>query len=878
MLRLNHTQSSQNSHNKVNKTLSARASIFWAIGIIVWLSFIASTAIAGDVPGRKIETYKVSLEELSHTSEPRLDWRNPSYDVQFETPTSDWVEHIDFHIKVHAEGPVNRSAPIYIQFNDAEPVPVRSRGNSFEARLSLDISKVKAHRNTISIRYANNQDCVVPSDGAYSIDMDDSLIVLRASTPSRPYYLRDIKEILSSPMTTPKSITINAYGADKLGYEALTAQGLALNMPSLPQFNLGSNLGDMQVYIGTRQELSSVLRGTELATTSGPLIGVIRNSPLQLALTADNAEELKNLVKEFSSRTLPPARRTYAFAGEFIWQSPTKMENVPVSGKTDLHELGNLRFDRGLGNSSQIIEFDVDNPLSAYGNAKINFNRSPKITSDSKVNVSLNGHDLGNVVLKNKRNTVKYDIPKGIMVGTNNRLVISPDLAPTDEYDACSGSKFPASVFIGSDSYINVRSESVGFSGDLTRFAASGFPFSENNGANTNIVFSTKTKSERAAAIRVFAHLGKVYGSGWTEANFYNIANSPTDLDAHTLLIGPHIDRSAPKGLANASQGRLNEPRIVQTASLDTPSISLMAVRTSSLKGGIAAIYENQDNSGTLKAYITSSRGHSFPRAMDQILHVDKWNKLQGSMARWNDNTVEMAKTAFQPETISPTSPEVVERFEFPSFSGQGFNWPDMSTFKVDMNPVFNRLSVAAITTRSLISNGLATFAQFLGSLFQSGTDILKAPLPTLSTDPDILPEPAPLPKPEFNPAPVVQTPTPMVVASSQPKTSEKPIQVMELNVASQYIPGASLRGLSKATTPQAEIGPAQYKPMSSLSDGVKTAYDGTSGWVGSFFNKFMGTSENGPEDRKANLLIFAAAILLLLLLLALARPHREQY
>ena len=878
MLRLNHTQSSQISHDKVNRTLSARTSLLWAIGIIIWLSLIASTAIAGDVPGRKIETYKVSLEELSHTSEPRLDWRNPSYNVQFETPTSDWVEHIDFHIKVHAEGPVNRSAPIYIQFNDAEPVPVRSRGNSFEARLNLDITKVKAHRNTISIRYSNQNDCVSPTDGAYSIDMDDSLIVLRASTPSRPYYLRDIKEILASPMTAPKSIAINAHGADKLGYEALTAQGLALNMPSLPRFHLGSSLGDMQVYVGTRQELARVLRGTELANTSGPVIGVIRNSPLQLALTADNSEELKSLVREFSSRTLPPARRTYAFAGEFIWQSPTKMEYASVSGKTYLHELGNLRFDRGLGNSSQIVEFDVDNPLSAYGTAKINFNRSPKITKDSKVNVSLNGYDLGDVVLKSKRNAIKYDIPKGVLVGTKNRLIISPDLAPVEELDVCGSTDFPASVIIGSDSYINIQSDDAGFNGDLTRFAASGFPFSENDGANTNVVFSTKTTSDRASAIRIFAHLGKVYGSGWTDAKFYSLANLPSNLDTNTLFIGPHIDQNAPRGLANASQGRLSEPRIVQTASLDTSSLSLMSVRTTSVKGGIAAIYDNPDNNETLKAYITTSRGHNFTRAMDQILNVDRWNKLQGSMARWNGNTVEMTKTAFESEMVNPAVPEVVEKYEVPALSSLGLAWPDMSGFKVDMKPVFGRLSVAALNTRSMISNVVATLGQWLNGFFQGGKNILNGPVPNLGTDPSILPEPLPLPKPEPSSVPVVEITQPIVVASNAPKRSETPIQVMELNMAPQYIPGSSLRGLSKATTPQAEIGPVQYQPMSSLSGGVKSAYDDTSSWMGSFFNRFLGSPENGMESRKANLLIFAAAIVLLLLLLALARPHREQY
>ena len=134
--------------------------------------------------------------------------------------------------------------------------------------------------------------------------------------------------------------------------------------------------------------------------------------------------------------------------------------------------------------------------------------------------------------------------------------------------------------------------------------------------------------------------------------------------------------------------------------------------------------------------------------------------------------------------------------------------------------------------------------------------------------EPDLRPEQKPQPAPVYKPAPAV-----VAVADPAPVST---IKVMEIQRAPQYDPGASLRGFSSPTATPSDIGPVQYKPLSSLSGNVKTAYEETSGWMSGFINKFMGVA--GTTDRKANLVIFAAAIMLLLLLLALARPHREDY
>ena len=191
-------------------------------GVLLWLVFIAQSAVAANFTAeRKLETHKVKLEELAVLQEPRLDWRNPAYEVTFEIPSNDWIENLDFYVKLHAEGKVSDSAPIYIRLNDGAPVPVRAEGHSFEAKVSLDTSSVRAYRNKISISFEKNLGCIEAHDGAYSIDMDDSFIVLKASSPSRVYYLKEAKQILASPLTTPKTISISAFGPKKLTHEAL---------------------------------------------------------------------------------------------------------------------------------------------------------------------------------------------------------------------------------------------------------------------------------------------------------------------------------------------------------------------------------------------------------------------------------------------------------------------------------------------------------------------------------------------------------------------------------------------------------------------------------------------------------------------------------
>lgn len=842
---------------------------------------------------RKAETHKIHLDQLAELYEPRLDWRNPNYDIAFETPTSDWIEKLDFFVKIHAEGPVNRNAPIFIRFNDDDPVPVYSRGNSFEAMINLDTSSVRAHRNMISVSFGKAEGCIEETDGAFSIDMRESFLVVRTSAPSRTYYLRDAKQILNSPLTTPKTVGLKAYGESKLKYQALAAQGMALNMPSLPRYSVNGG-GEAQVYIGTRRELKSIIAGTELARREGPIIGVTQNAPLRLVLTADNHEELGKLVEEFASKEIPAARRTFAYGGEYAWQTPFMVANSPIQGKTPIYELGSLRFDRGWGNSAQSVKFDVDNPLSAKGTTKLYFHKSPGVSSSSIVNVQLNGKNLGSVSLKHKRTAGQFDIPGGLLVGTDNILTINPELTPKEKFENCAENSVGAGFAVNAKSYIDVKSTSAAFTGDLTRLAASGFPFSSDAGEQSAVVFATSKNSDQAAALRAFAQLGKSYGTGWINAEFFKLSEAPSTRDKHALFIGPRLNMQTPRGLSAEIDGRSNIPKRVNTAEMTAlPSISLLSARRT-VKGGVVAIYEG-NHLGYLNGYLTSSRGYSFPRAIDQIVRRDHWNKLQGSMARWNGSKVEMAKTAFKSEPVAKrensdeqTSALIdLSEFSLPKVPLPTVTFPEISLPSV--KPAVQRLQRGTNKTRDMFSSSWIGFKTKTASIFERAPT--PEPKPVARPTPAISAEVS-IPKPKSTPKPmtpvtgtIVATPAPRptITTAPAPNANATTERIRAVSVPNQYNPGATLRGLSKVNaTPKVT---SQYLPIAervkqsseaaqTAKSGIQNRFKSVSGWVGQKLDALSGSGANAKDGRQANLILFAIATILLLLLLALAKPE----
>ena len=862
--------------------------------------FVAQTAFAAGGTGhnsfRKIETYKVKLEALSDNVDPILDWRNPDYEIVFELPTSDWIENLALNVRFHAEGRVNANSPVHIQFNDDEPVPVYARGNSFEATIDLDTYHVKADRNKITLRFAKTDGCISPEDGAYAVDLKDSFLVVKTAIPSRTYSLRDAKRILNSPLTSPKIVAINAFGPNKLRYQALVAQGIALNLPVLPRYKLDST-GEAQIYVGTHRDLAHMLKGTAAESQSGPFIGIVGNSPLQLVLTANNQDELRDLVDAFATRELPPARRSYVIGGQFSWQTPMSIRNASVEGKVPLHKLGKLNFDRNWGNESQDLTFDIDNPIAAKGALDLTFGVSKLVSEDSTVSVALNDVSLGTVKLDSVKKRARFDIPSGVFVGTENRLTISPELSPKESLKSCSSHLRKSGFSVAARSRLTIKNDMTKLHGDLTRLAASGHPFSQNAGENSAIVFGANTKSDFAAALRAFAHLGKVYGSGWINSDFYTMANRPSASKTNTLFIGPRVDKQAPRELASVIDGRSNSPRVIQTAEHANPMVSLLSIRTG-VTGGIMAIYP--EDGQQMKGYITTSRGHNFSRAIDQILRTDHWNQLQGSVVRWNKSQVQMVKTAFDSPELSAQSTNQSDLTEqaadntnsetwspkgsmpemsLPKFSLPAFNLPEFKRLQLDMSFAEKNFATAANQAVSLFDTGLHGVQTLSNKLFTPRVNTQSVSIPEIGTSQNAHNKSVHIPSP-ISPKPTAPVLTPRLVLPAQPvsqgaNTVSSDNRQM-IKTREQYSFGGSLRGLMDSKKPVAikqSVTPQyQFNQQNIKSEGP-TIFARTSQWISQKLDGLLGTPDTQGQERQANLLVFAIAVIFLLLLFGLARP-----
>lgn len=884
MLSKNDTRASQNGHSKVNKGSRLRRSLLVILAICFWLLFISQSAFAASATNksgfRKIDTMRVNLDALSDNKAPTLDWRNPAYDIIFELPVSDWVESVELFVRFHAEGRVNANVPIHIQFNDDQPIPVDARGNSFEAKINLDTYFVKADRNKISMRFAKTNGCINSHDGAYSIDMKDSFLVVKTAIPSRTHSLRNAKKLLNSPLSKPKTVGLKAFGPNKLRYQALAAQAMALNLEDLPRFKLESS-GDVQVIIGTRRALGNMLKGTEFEHQTGPIIGILGNSPLRLVLTADTDAELESLVDAFASRGIPDVRRSYAKGGEFDWQPPNSVINAPATGKTPLFQLGTMNFDRSWGNESQDLYFDIDNPLEANGMLDLTFETSKYVDRASKVSISLNDENIGTVELNAMRKRSRLNIPTGLFVGTANKLTISPDLSPKSTADICASKHVKSGFSVAARSRLIVNNNPNGFSKDLTRLAASGYPFSENSGANNAVVFATSTQTDLAAALRAFAQLGKIYGSGWVNSEFYTMADRPTSETANTLYIGPRINKNAPRGLASVIEGRSNRPRIIQTAELTSPAVSLLSVRTN-VTGGVIALYPGDGN--YLTGYITSARGHNFSRAVDQIVRTDHWNKLQGSIARWNKNHVQMVKTAFEqtgPQStptaksaqLADTASNSLHESNGPTFTLPKVNLPEVSfpelkLPKIDVSFVGNNINMAAKQAKGLFDTGV-TSVQSLGAAIvqpKAKSNTIKIPA---SAKTNQQPNQAPILSPRIE-----IKDRPLATGQNTTVIINEPVS----QASEQYSFGRALRGLTAIERPvrAPQIVTPQYKfnqNQAAKTEVKPGIFETSSNWLSQKMDGLMGTPLTQNENRRANLLVFAIAIILLLLLLGLARP-----
>jgi hypothetical protein len=570
---------------------------------------------------------------------------------------------MDMILSMTPTGNVGKREPVLVSLNNGPPIRLSPRSQSFDARVKFDPTFIRARGNVLTIRTPapDGAPCLTSAHGSWDVNLAKSSIVVRTRAKSRSLYLRELAERLANPATTPKTVAIIARGANKTRFEMLAAQGIALQTPSIPTFRTRAGRSDMEIVIARRDELAPFVSDRTILSATGSKISLHKGRPMRLVITGDTDLQVTEAIKSFATHSLPPVRRRHSNTGELNFQRKFSSQRVELSKRTRFSDLGKGFYAMDWRATPNILTFNVADPSTQSGEVLLRLSSSKKIAKDSKVKLELNGKSLGFAVLDRRRKSVAFTIPQGSLRGHENELKITPLLNKTPSVStfgqACPGLDDTPGFFIGNGSRIDLKSSGSSPVTELSRLTANGGVFAEAGGINTHVILPARGSKDFAASLKVLAQLAKTSGAGWTEAS---VSRSGEDIAGKNLLvIGPksgaaNLVTRGPRSLSAALNGKSSHGQLVSNtatyekfASADAAStLALYAKKTRPSSrigsGGVAAIFPDNNR---LIGVISNTPGRSFSSVTQDLLNPKQWNKLHGSVSRWNSKTVLMTQT-----------------------------------------------------------------------------------------------------------------------------------------------------------------------------------------------------------------------------------------
>ncbi len=509
------------------------------------MSAVTATAAINN-PGLKAPvtqnfTQSMSLSALNMDIDaPVLDWRNPIYSVKFDVPNTDWTSAVTFTLSIDPVGGVDTKAPIYVQLNTDTPVKLNTRGAGFDARVELDPAKIRPRGNVLRVYYAAPQsaDCLSAEHGAWVINLEASKLTLRRNAKSRNLRVRDVEDILSNPLTAPKSISLVSKGSGATALQSLVAQGVGLRMENLPKFSNTQGQSDFEIIAGRRDVIMPYVRSETIFNTHGPRLILDEGRPMRLVLTGDTDEEVLNLAQQFAGHSLPNTSRSITSTGEIVMQPLLSSDEKIVSRSIKLSELGDTAFDPSWNPKDRVLTFDVEDPNASQGEILLRL-ASPKsiLNNDGALTLNLNGHTLGQTKFNKTRKSVAFKVPSGILKGQNNHLRMEADLN-LDSAESCSAQAYTDNgIYLGQGSRLILSKASDTPLTDLSRFAATGAPFSDESGKETLIVLP-RGNADYQIALGLLGQLAKSSGESWKYATYTrDIENIEALAEAKIILL-----------------------------------------------------------------------------------------------------------------------------------------------------------------------------------------------------------------------------------------------------------------------------------------------------------------------------------------------------
>jgi hypothetical protein len=664
--------------------------------------------------------YSASLAEMTQAETSRstrtLDWRQPSTDLIFELPPAQKTTSIVLTLSADPLTRVARNVPLHVQLNHGEPIPILSQGNGFEARIPLDLGRLRRHRNTLRITYPTPEgaDCLSPADGAWSIDLAQSSLRIGGLARDRDLTLTEVSKFLGHPALSPKRVGLIAQGPEAADMQALAAQGLALRTPHIPKFSVTKSGADFNVVMVRRDKLWRVTNDSKVLDTTGPRIFVTGRKRKELIFTADTDAEILDLLKVFATRELPYSRKSNTNKGQMLLQERLDSNRNIIENKT---RLADLTFSpNGANPDEQSYKFSLKDPTISQGQLLLRLSKTQDLENNSRLRVSLNGKTLGATYLDKKRKSVLFDLKSGDFVKASNILTLTPELSAKAAFTCPSLTYYNPGYSVGYGSRLMLKEDAPSTVTNLAQLSSTGGLFAKQE----SYIVLPRQNRDFQAALSVLGRMAKTAGQGFTQADYTRTSNVAKD--KHILIIGPHEMvkghlSGAPKALREALSGRasagdnLLQAEYGKSASLndDSSGVIQAAAQSNPIKinrGGVAALYSASP--GRLTGVITASPGASFSYASQNIIKPDHWTALKGGVVRWTSSSVIMTQMA-QSNSGFP-APATPFKFKLPEidlsfletlhFHYSDIDWPEFELPSVNLPeinwPRFARPSTAA--------------------------------------------------------------------------------------------------------------------------------------------------------------------------------------
>lgn len=642
-------------------------------------------------PLGKNQTQTAALSEFTRLSEkPVLDWRNPNYSLTFDVSDMNWTSSLRLNLSADPVGNMAQAAEIYVQLNDEAPLKVNTKGRGFDAPLTLGAASIRPRNNVLNIFYGvpAGAECLQTQDGAWALNLDRSTLTLRSRTKSRAFNIGDIEAAFSNPLNAPKNVSLLTFGDQKTQFQSLLAQAVGLRSAQMPEFTLSPGTGDIEFIAGRREVISRHIKNEVVLQASGPRVALDEGRPLRVILTGDTDEQVLELLQAFAQYQLPETRRTLTSTGELKMQRPLSGDATLRSGQTKLSDLGSMDIHHNWSPSNVSLRFDVEDPLASRGDILLRL-AAPKAVAQAEniLTLSLNGKSIGQTSLDKRNKSVAFQIPQGSLQGQDNVLKVTSDIE-TENLNGCLGQSYSQnSPTFSKHSRITLTSETETPLSDLSRLTATGAPFSDTNGKETLLVLPKNT-ADYQAALGLLAKLAAKQGIGWSEAevtrDYARVEALARQRNVLFILPAEEIPQkaksSAPKSFLSALTGKSQDgenlltaeaERYASAASLGGGFVFKTALRNRIENGGVAALYASPYQFDKIAGVITNVPGDSFGSALENLSQPTHWNRLEGSVARWNDKTVLMTE-------LSSPLPEFVRSVRPAPSSGYQLDWPEI--------------------------------------------------------------------------------------------------------------------------------------------------------------------------------------------------------